>query len=145
MDSCEKEKLIILGDVVDKFFKMGAGQYIRDFRRDFNVEKTEAHRKRVQEKKLVRERVADKITLQVIKDDNSEQKQDSHNLLVALVTKRPKIFETSTYTKQEIKTIYEAYGQRFEASWNKVKLNEIIVKHIKIAGSFAKPDVFGKC
>jgi hypothetical protein len=44
-------------------------------------------------------------------------------MLVALVTERPGIFETSTYTKQEIKTIYEAYGKRFYASWNKAILN----------------------
>ena len=47
--------------------------------------------------------------------------------------------------KEEIKTIYEAYGQRFIASWSKVKLNGIIVEHIKVAGSFVKPDVFDNC
>ncbi len=101
--------------------------------------------KRVQEKKVIKERVADKITLQLIKDDISENKQDSHNMLLAMVAKRPNIFETSTYNKQEIKKIFEAYGQRYVASWNKVKLNGIIVQHIKVAGSMANPDVFDNC
>ncbi len=86
---------------------MGAGQYIRDFfRRDHNIQKTEAHRKTVQERKLVKERVADKVTLEAFKKDTSHQKQDSHNLLVALVTKRPDIFNSSAHTKKEIKTLY---------------------------------------
>ena len=67
----EGHKLVILADIIEKYFRMGIGQYIGDFRRDYNVGKTEAHRKRVQEKKIVKERTADKITLKSIKGDNS--------------------------------------------------------------------------
>ena len=35
-----EQKLLILGCIIDMFFKMGAGQYICDFRRDHNIQKT---------------------------------------------------------------------------------------------------------
>lgn len=145
VEGSKEQKLVIFGNIIEKFFKMGAGQYIRDFRRDHNVSKTEAHRKRVQEKKVVKERVADKVTLQSVKEDSSDQKQASHNMLLALVTKRPNIFETSTYTKQEIKFFYEGYDVRFVASWNKSKLNEILVQRIRSVGHIKKPNAFDSC
>jgi hypothetical protein len=46
---------------------MGAGQYIRDFRRDYNVDKTEAHRKRVQEKKIVKDRLSGKVSFEPVR------------------------------------------------------------------------------
>ena len=133
------QKLVILGNIVDKFFKMGAGQYIRDFRRDNHIMKTEAHRKRVQERKLVKERVADKVTLETIKQDTSLDKQNAHNLVVALVTKRPDIFSTSTYTKNELKILFEAYNERFVSKWKKEKLSEILVLRIKSQEQMANP------
>ena len=136
------QKLVILGSIVDKFFKMGAGQYIRDFRRDHHIMKTEAHRKRVQERKLVKERIADKVTLDAIKQDTSHKKQDSHNLLVALVTKRPDIFNTSAYTKKELKILFEAYGERFVTKWKKEKMNDTLVLKIKSEGQMKNPNVF---
>jgi ATP-dependent DNA helicase PIF1 len=140
-----EQKLLILGCIIDKFFKMGAGQYIRDFRRDHNIQKTEAHRKRVQERKLVKERVADKVTLEAIKQDTSHQKQDSHNLLIALVTKRPDIFNSSAYTKKEIKILFQAYEERFVGSWKKEQLNEKLVLRIKSEGHMKNPKAFDNC
>lgn len=139
------QKLVILGSIIDKFFKMGAGQYIRDFRRDHHIMKTEAHRKRVQERKLVKERVADKVTLEAIKQDTSHEKQDSHNLLVALVTKRPDIFNTSTYTKKELKILFEAYEERLVTKWKKEKLNETHVLRIRSEGQMKNPKAFDNC
>ena len=40
----------IYDDVVERYFKMGADQFLRDFRRDNQIQRTEAHRKRVAEK-----------------------------------------------------------------------------------------------
>ncbi len=130
-----EQKLLILGCIIDRFFKMGAGQYIRDFRRDYNIRKTER----------VEERVADKVTLEAIKQDTSHQKQDSHNLLVALVTKSPDIFNSSAYTKKEIKILFQAYEERFAGSWKKEQLNEKLVLRIKSEGHMKNPKAFDNC
>lgn len=46
----QKVAVMILYDkVIDKYFQMGAGQYIRDFKRDYNVTKSQAHRKSARE------------------------------------------------------------------------------------------------
>ena len=46
---------------VDKYFHMGCGQFLRDFKRDHNVKKTEAHHKRVVERKAAKQQKDDKI------------------------------------------------------------------------------------
>ena len=38
---------ILFKRVTQKYFKMGAGQYLQDFRRNFEWKKSEAHRKKV--------------------------------------------------------------------------------------------------
>ena len=46
----DKVRKEIFDDVVERYFKMGAGQFLRDFQRDYQIKRTEAHRKRVAEK-----------------------------------------------------------------------------------------------
>ncbi len=79
-----------------------------------------------------------KVTLEAIKQDTSHQKQDSHNLLVALVTKRPDVFNSSAYTKKEIKILFQAYEERFVGSWKKEQLNEKL-------GHMKNPKAFDNC
>ena len=38
-------------DIVTRYVKMGVGEFLRDFRRDFKLQKTEAHHKKVVEKR----------------------------------------------------------------------------------------------
>ena len=59
----QDEADVLYSKIVEKYFHMGAGQYIRDYRRDYNVTKTEAHRKRVQEKKITKERQNEKVRM----------------------------------------------------------------------------------
>ena len=37
----------IYKDVIERYIKMGANQFLRDFRRDFQIKKSTAHRKAV--------------------------------------------------------------------------------------------------
>ena len=41
----------IYKDVVTRYLKMGAGQFLRDFRRDYHIKKSLAHRKSLMLKK----------------------------------------------------------------------------------------------
>ena len=53
----------IFDDVVERYFKMGAGQFLRDFRRENQIQRTEAHRKRVAEKAKKDDAKKSKITI----------------------------------------------------------------------------------
>ena len=125
---------------VDKYFRMGCGQFLRDFKRDHNVKKTEAHRKRVVERKAAKQQKDDKITIKCLSEDQSSNKQDSHRLLVAMVTKQPGVFNSSVYNKNEIKHIYKAYGIKYVARWNKSQLNDYLVNHIKCSNQMGNPE-----
>lgn len=119
----DKELEFLFHSVVDRYYNMGCGQYLRDFHRDYNIQKTEAHRKRVIERKTNKERKEEKVTVESIRTDDSTSKINSHRFLVALVSKRPNVFDTNLYNKAEIKVLFQAYGLRFVMSWNKAKLN----------------------
>ena len=81
------------------------------------------------------------ITLESIKEDSSERKQDSHNKLLVMVTRRGDIFE-NTYTKKEIEVLFYAYGLHYYVSWTKSRLNAVLVESIKAAAQFVDPSVF---
>ena len=139
-DELEKELLVCLfHEVIEKYFRMGCGQYLRDFRRDHNIQKTEAHRKKVVERKMVKDRKDDKVTITQMSMDTSVNKEDSHHLLVSMITKHPIIFNSTVYNKEEIKHIFAAYGLKYCASWNKSKLNDILVNHLKSANRMTDP------
>ena len=68
------------------------------------------------EKKAAKQQKDEKITMKCLSEDHSANKQDSHRLLVTMVTKRPGVFNSSVYNKDEIKHIYRAYGIKFVAN-----------------------------
>jgi len=74
----------LFDDVVERYFKMGAGQFLRDFRRDNQIRRTEAHRKRMAEKAKKDDAKKSKITIQELKEDKSEGKVVTHKQLLAL-------------------------------------------------------------
>lgn len=92
------------------------------------------------EKKAAKQQKDEKITIKCLSEDHSANKQDSHRLLVAMVTKRPGVFNSSVYNKDEIKHIYRAYGIKFVANWNKSKLNDRLVSHIKSTNQMSVPE-----
>ncbi|CAH3020735.1 unnamed protein product [Porites evermanni] len=64
--------LHLFNDVVTYYVKMGVGEFLREFRRDFKLQKTEAHRKKVKKKK--KDLVSSKITVESINKDTSVNK-----------------------------------------------------------------------
>ena len=120
----------IFHDVVERYFKMGAGQFLRDFRRDNQIQRTEAHRKRVAEKAKKDDAKKSKITIQEVKEDRSEGKVVTHKQLQALCTKHPKVFESRLYTKNELAPFFAAYGIIFRSSSTKARLNDILIAEI---------------
>lgn len=49
---CDADLIVQLyDDVITRYVKMGVCEFLRDFRRDFKLQKTEAHRKRLLKKR----------------------------------------------------------------------------------------------
>ena len=114
-DLCDdKKEMSIVNELYDKvvkfYFRMGAGEYLRDFRRDMKWKKTEAHRKKVLMRTEKKEMALDAVKLSDIRDDKSEGKQGSHILLKAMLQKQPDIFTTRLYTVSDIELLLKAYG-----------------------------------
>ena len=124
-------KLQLFTDVVSRYVKMGVGEFLREFRRDFKVQKTEAHRKKVVEKKKKKDLVSSKVTVQSIEEDTSVNKVNSHHRLLTMVNKQAAIFQSTVYCKREIQLLCKAYGVVFRRSDSKALLSEKLVPKIR--------------
>ena len=103
---------------------MGAGQFLRDFRRDFHIKKSMAHREAVLQKKKKAEEQRLKVQIPEIERDRSKGKKVSHMHLLDLVNKLGSDFEgiTRLYRKKELQHLCAAYNIRLVSRWNKMKL-----------------------
>ena len=117
--------------VVTRYVKMGVAEYLREFRREFHRQKTEAHRKKVAERKKKSDLVSSKVTVASIKGDTSANKRSSHLRLQSMISQQGQIFQTSVYTKGEVQMLCKAYGVSFRRSDSKAKLSEKLVPQIQ--------------
>lgn len=92
--------LHLFNDVVTRYVKMGVGEFLREFRRDFRLQKTEAHQKKVVEKK--KDLVSSKVTVESIKKDTSVNKGNSHRRLMTMLDQQESIFQSNVYSKSEL-------------------------------------------
>ena len=100
---------------------MGASQFLRDFRRDFQIKKSTAYRNAVMERKEKARYKQMKVNLFEIKQDRSHGKKVSHTRLVALVN-QVKSKEMVRLYKKELLELCSSYDCRYLAKWNKTKL-----------------------
>lgn len=101
-------------DVVTRYLKMAIGEFLRDFRRDFNMKKTEAHRKKVVERQKRKDLKPSKVSPESIKEDTSANLVNSHIRLKLMIEQHDSIFETSVYSKEEVQLLCKAYGVKFK-------------------------------
>ena len=135
-------KLQLFTDVVSRYVKMGVGEFLREFRRDFKVQKTEAHRKKMVEKKKKKDLVSSKVTVQSIEEDTSVNKVNSHHRLLTMVNKQTAIFQSTVYCKSEIQLLCKAYGVVFRRSDSKALLSEKLVPKIREVQYVLNPQIF---
>lgn len=100
---------------------MAANQFLRDFRRDFQIKKSTAHRKAVMERKEKARHEQMKVNLFEIKQDRSHGKEVSHTRLVALVNQVKSNGMVRLYKKSELHKLCSSYGCHYLAKWNKTK------------------------
>ena len=80
--------------------KMGAGQFLRDFRKDYHVRKSLAHRKAITQKKEKANEKRMKVHLQQIEQDRTPGKKVSHIRLLSLVNELKECGLARLYSKK---------------------------------------------
>ena len=110
---------------------MGAGQFLRDFRRSSKIKRAAAHRKQVLQRKEKAATRKMKVQLPQIELDKSPNKQTSHAGLTTLLENSGEKGFQKVYTKAELLKLCQGYGVDFRASWNKQKLTELLATAIR--------------
>ena len=102
----------IYSDVITRYLKMGAGQFLRDFRRDYHLKKSLAHRKFLMSKKEKARKGRMKVHLAQIEQDRSERKRASNIRLFALINEVKEEVGT-LYKKAELQHLCDAYKVKY--------------------------------
>mgnify|MGYP002804182759 CR=1 FL=1 len=113
-------------DIVTRYMKMGAGQFLRDYRRDYHIQKSLAHRKAVLQRKAKAKEKKMKVHLKQIEQDKSVRKRCSHIRLLSLVNELGVMGLKRQYTKKELSILCDAYAVDSLSSWNKTKLSTVL-------------------
>ena len=108
VDSVHNLVLELFGELITIYVKMGVSEFWLEFRRDFRLQKTEAHRKKVVEKQKKKDLLSSKVTLESIKVENSTNKKNSHSHLLTMIDQQEVVFQSTAYTKSEIKLLCKA-------------------------------------
>ena len=120
----------IYEDIIEHYMNMAGAQFLRNFRRDMQLKKTEAHRKKVLLKTKKQELKGGKVDIDTILNDNSNMRETLHILLKAMIAKLPGIFKSKVYKKDELKMLLDLYGIVYNSSSNKNTLAEALEKAI---------------
>ncbi len=97
-------------EVVNRYFNMGAQEFLRSYCREKTWEKSQAHRIKIQIRTKNNDLKSLQVNMEDIKSDKSDRKIDSHNLLKAMIQEQPGIFSTRLYSIKDIELLLKAYG-----------------------------------
>ena len=117
--------------------KMGCGQFLRGFRRDFHLKKSMAHWKAVLQRKEKAAEKRLKVELETIENDRSPLKRSSHVRLLALISQVKEKGVMRLYTKNELQKLCSAYGVNYMTRWNKSKIAKELT--LKVASCTEMP------
>ena len=124
----------IYKDVTSYYLKTSHNQFRKNMAKEYKRIKREAHRKSVTKKTSKQQNFL--LTMQLIKDDKSENKICSHLKLKAELLENDNILKTKSFTKCDLRDLCKAYGVPFilkdaksELS-NKVRLKIISLDNI---------------
>lgn len=109
---------------------MGAGQYLKDFRRAYKIKKAAAHRHAVMQRKEKTREKSQKVLIAYMEQDSSPGKKTSHARLLAFLSEFKEAGLVNAYTKKELTMICKAYNIPVRASWVKKKMVSELAKSI---------------
>ena len=119
-----------------------AKQFIKSVKNDLEVKKTKAHRKKIQEKSEKASLKKSKLAINDIRQDNSQNKQVSHNIIVGSVSKNNEYF--NLYIISELHVLLSAYGIKFKKSAKKPELVNLLMNFFlnTTPACMSNPDAF---
>lgn len=118
--------------------KMGTCQFLKDFRRAYNVKKTAEHRKRVLQRKTVVEQRKDHLEMTKIAQDRSVGKQTSHTQLSLYIAKHGAAGLKRVYNKKQLTQFCQAYAATTKSKDNKTVLAGKMMAAIAALGDSAQ-------
>ena len=111
---------------------MGAGQFLREFRRDYHLKRSLAHRSAVLERKEKAKENQMKVKLPEVEQDWSRGKKVSHARLQALIAEIGENGVKRIYKKHELQHLCRAYSIIDRPNWNKAKLSSELVRAVAL-------------
>lgn len=131
------KKLIdeLFKDVVTRYMRMGAGQFLRDFRRAYQLKKTAEHRKRVLQRKQKIKETMDKVPFCDFSNDRSLGKETSYARLIGYYQKHGERALKRCYSKVELQKLCRAIDVPEAAKDNKSILVRRLVGVLREDGS----------
>ena len=107
---------------------MGAGQFLKDFKRHYHVKKSAEHRKRIMQRQQVAAERKDAIPFSQIAADQSPGKTVSHCQLVAYYNKHGLSGILRVYSKESLLKLCRAYRVRkIKAAQKKAEIANLLV------------------
>lgn len=134
----------LFNEIVTRYLRMGAGQFLRNFRKDYQLKKSLAHRKAVLQKTEKAKAKKMKLHIPLMEQDKSKGKQLSHLRLHSLVDKVKAEGLKTLYSKKDLQRLCEAYDVRFITRWNKTKLASELAQSIISHESMPIPHMLSK-
>ncbi|KAJ7370715.1 hypothetical protein OS493_030471 [Desmophyllum pertusum] len=124
---------MIRKSVILRYINMGTAQYLRDFRRSYDLKKSAELRKRVLQRQQKNQEKTDSIPFKEILTDRTQGKSFSHERLTRFVQKYsdPSVLSRA-YLRVNLVALCEAYGVGFRRNATKKDLASSLVEAIKV-------------
>ena len=120
----------MLHEMVCRYINMGTKQFLKDFRRERDVQKTAAHRLNILMKKKKKERQDAKISMEEMRADSTRGRITSHKRWAAIVAQFGDSVLASSYKKSELFTLCNAYGVPFTRAMKKDEIGKLLAVSI---------------
>ena len=120
----------MLHEMVCRYINMGTKQFLKDFRRERDVQKTAAHRLNILMKKKKKERQEAKISMEEMRADSTHGRITSHKRLAAIVAQFGDSVLASSYKKSELLMLCNAYGEPFRRAMKKDEIGKLLAVSI---------------
>lgn len=114
--------------VTTRYMRMASAQFLKDFRRAYQLKKTSEHRKRVLQRQQVATVRKDAIPFERIVRDNSPGKQSSHRSLRVFVEKHGASGLGKIYKKDQLVKLCRGYGVVVRSTHNKIQLSNLLLE-----------------
>ena len=133
---------LIFEDFINLYLKIGAKQPLKDFKQDFLLKKTFAHRQMVLIRTEKKQKKKTKVELSAFRDDRSEGKSDSHLRLKSSISQFGDAYLWTVYTVPEIKKLCAAYNVQVPSKvTRKCEIAKLLLPVVKNAESIPFSDL----